>query len=179
MGTQISTVERVRAIVFDWGDTIMRDFPEFQGPMAHWPRVEVIPGLPEALEQIRLHFLGRLMCCVASNAGDSDAELMGLALARVGIRQYFHRLFTSCELGATKPDPAFFREVLRRLAVRPRECIMVGNDYVKDIAPAKSVGMRTIWFSEAPVTDPAPYADAVLNSMGDLVATMMKVGGRK
>lgn len=163
------TVENIKAIVFDWGDTLMRDF-EFQGPMVHWPRVEVIPGIPETLPQI----YRQMTCCVASNAGDSDAELMGLALARVGIRQYFHHLFTSRELGATKPDPAFFREILQRLEVEPQECIMIGNDYLKDIAPARSVGLRTVWFSEDPVTDPAPCADAVINSMGDLVATIVK-----
>ncbi len=167
-------MENFRAIVFDWGDTIMRDFPDFQGPMVDWPRVEVIPALPEALPQLH----GRLVCCVASNAGDSDAELMGLALARVGIRQYFDHLFTSRELGAAKPDPAFFREILGRIEVEPGECIAVGNDYLKDVVPARSVGMRTIWFSEAPVTTPVPGADAILNSMEDLVATIIKVGDR-
>jgi len=26
---------KVRAIVFDWGDTLMRDFSQFDGPMAY------------------------------------------------------------------------------------------------------------------------------------------------
>ena len=164
-------MENIKAIVFDWGDTLMRDFPGHQGPMAHWPRVEVIPGVPEALPQLHK----QMVCCVASNAGDSNAELMGFALDRVGIRQYFHHLITSRELGATKPDPAFFREVLRRLGVEPQECIVVGNDYLKDIAPARAVGLRTIWFSEGPVTEPAPCADTVLNSMEGLVATIMTI----
>ena len=164
-------MSNVKALVFDWGDTLMRDFSEYQGPMVHWPRVEVIPGVPDVLPQLH----EQMTCCVASNAGDSDAELMGLALARVGIRQYFHHLVTSRELGATKPDPTFFREILRRLAVEPQACIMIGNDYLKDIVPAKSTGMRTVWFSEAPVTEPASCADAVLHSMKDLVATVMKI----
>jgi HAD superfamily hydrolase (TIGR01509 family) len=171
----MNTLESIKAIVFDWGDTLMRDFPEYQGAMVHWPRVEVIPGVSEALSQLH----ERITCCVASNAGDSDAELMGLALARVGIRQYFHHLVTSRELGATKPDPAFFREVLQRLGIEPQACIMIGNDYLKDIAPAKSVGLHTIWFSEAPVAEPAPCADAVIHSMKDLVAAVMKLKDKR
>jgi len=161
-------VENVKAVVFDWGDTLMRDFSEFQGPMAYWPRVEVVAGVVDILKQLHR----QLMCCVASNAGDSDAELMGLALARGHIRHYFHCLFTSRELRAAKPDPVFFREILRKLEVEPQECVMVGDDYLKDIVPAKSVDMWTVWFSEAPVTIPTPCADVVINSMKDLVTAI-------
>ena len=36
-------------ILFDWGDTLMRVFPEFEGPMFTWPRVEVVSGIKETL----------------------------------------------------------------------------------------------------------------------------------
>ena len=159
----------IKAVVFDWGDTIMRDFPEFKGPMAFWPRVELVPGAREALEQLHQRFV----CCVASNAGDSDAELMGRALERSGIRQYFQALYTSRELGFTKPEPVFFQEILNRLGVEPSACVMVGNDYDKDIIPAKAVGMRTIWFSPSdPVSESMPGADAVIHEMRDLAAAV-------
>ena len=61
----------IRAIVFDWGDTLMRDFG-LPGPMALWPRVEVLPGAAAALEV--LHERYRL--AVASNAGESGADLI-------------------------------------------------------------------------------------------------------
>jgi len=28
-------MNKTKAIIFDWGDTVMRDFPEYQGPMAY------------------------------------------------------------------------------------------------------------------------------------------------
>lgn len=154
--------------MFDWGDTLMRDFG-FPGPMVHWPRVALVPGVAEALEGLA----GRLTCCVASNAGDSDAELMGLALARVGIRQHFDHLFTSRELGASKPHPDFFRGILARLAVEPEACVSVGNDYEKDVAPAKAVGMHTIWFAEASTAVSGPAADVVIHAMADLAAAIV------
>lgn len=164
---------QIQAVVFDWGDTLMRvlDFP---GPMAHWPRVEMVPGADEALRQLA----GRVTCCVASNAGDSDAELLGLALARVGLRGYFEHVWTSRELGATKPHPDFFRGVLQRLELEPGECVMVGDDYDKDIVGARRVGMRAVWLAGEHV-ELAPSADVVIGSMGELMEAIAKIGDEK
>ena len=40
-----------RCVLFDWGDTLMRDFPEFSGPMASWSHVEALPNVKEVLER--------------------------------------------------------------------------------------------------------------------------------
>ena len=161
----------IKAMVFDMGGTLMRVFSEYTGPMAYWPRVEPVPGVAQALEQLSKD----LVCCVASNAGFSDSELLGKALARGNIRHYFKHVFTSRVLGVEKPDPRFFYNVLERLDVAPEECIMVGDEYLKDITGAKSVGMQTIWFSQSPVTRPTPSADAIIGSMGELVPAVTKL----
>lgn len=154
---------KARALVFDWGDTLMRDFPQFEGPMAYWSHVEAMVGIKDALPPL----FERYICCVASNAGDSDAELMGKALERVDIRRYFTYLFTSKELGAKKPSPVFFAQIIKRIGVPGEECIFVGNDYPKDIVPAKEAGMQTILLCcELPVY--APCADVVIGSMREL-----------
>jgi putative hydrolase of the HAD superfamily len=36
-----------RCLLFDWGDTLMRVFPEYVGPMAAWPKVEAMPHAEE------------------------------------------------------------------------------------------------------------------------------------
>jgi FMN phosphatase YigB (HAD superfamily) len=159
-----------RAIIFDWGDTLMRDDPDLPGPMAHWPTVELVAGVKDALEALD----PALVRCVASNAGASDAELMGQALDRVGIRTYFDHLFTSKELGAAKPDPRFFRAIADRLGLAPSECVMVGNDYTKDIAGAKAVGMCTVWLHGAGSTE-AEQADFIIRTMAELPAVIRSV----
>ena len=164
-------MNKTKAIIFDWGDTVMCDFPEYTGPMAYWPKVEVVPGIEKALQQLQKDFI----CCLASNAVDSDAGLMGLALSRVNLRQYFQYLFTSRELKYQKPDPAFYREILRRINLQPEQCIAVGNNYEKDIVPAKSVGIHTIWFSNHPGSVPAPHADHSINSMDKLIPVIEKL----
>lgn len=42
-----------------------------------------------------------------------------------------------------KPNPAYYRELLQKLGKDPENCLMVGNDVQEDMAPAKSLGMRT------------------------------------
>jgi putative hydrolase of the HAD superfamily len=161
-------VPSIRAVVFDWGDTIMRDFPDYNTAMVYWPRVELIDGAREALAVLSPRFT----CCLASNAGISDAELMGQALDRVAVRPYFHHLWTSKELGAAKPNPEFFLAITRRLGLRPEECVMVGNDYAKDIAGAKAAGLRTIWLAPAGAVLPVGGDTCVIYSLHDLPAAL-------
>jgi putative hydrolase of the HAD superfamily len=164
----------IKAIIFDWRDTVMRDFPEYQGPMADWPRVEMVDGVDKALNSLSKQYI----CCLASNANNSNAELVGKALERVNLRQYFRFLFTSNELGVKKPDPGFFREILKSLELKPEQCVAVGNDYQKDIVPAKSSGMRTVWFAVYPGTIPAPAADFTIASMSKLPLTLKIIIGK-
>ncbi|MDL4842118.1 HAD family hydrolase [Aquibacillus rhizosphaerae] len=143
---------QIKALIFDWGDTLMWDFPQFEGPMAYWEEVQAVPDINKALEMACKEY----RCCVASNAGESTAELMEEALNRVEIMKYFHQLFTSRELGVTKPNLEFFNKILRNLNLNADECIMIGNDYEKDIVPAKAVGINTILFTDFPNIKPTP-----------------------
>lgn len=158
-------MRRIRAVVFDWGDTLMRDYPQFSGPMAHWPHVELLPEVAETLAQLQ----GRWLCGVASNAGDSDAALLGAALDRVAIRGHFAHLWTSRELGATKPDPEFFHAVSGALGFQPFECVYVGNDYVKDIQAAHAAGWRTVWLVPYGIAESTSAANATIRGMGELI----------
>ena len=143
----------------------MRELPGLRGPMANWPRVELVEGVAEALEQLS----ERLVCCVATNASTSGAALVGVALSRAVVRHHFKHIFASKDMGVEKPDRSFFDKVLQTVGAEPHECVMVGDDYRIDIVGAKTAGMRTIWFSEAGQGTSAPCADAVINSMTDLV----------
>lgn len=162
---------KIKVIVFDWGDTLMRDFLEFKGPMAYWEKVEIIPGVKKALEIISSHYI----CCVASNAGDSSAEIMELALNRVNIDKYFNHLFTSRELEVSKPNPDFFKQIVNKLKLKPDECIFVGNDYEKDIVPAKAVGLYTVLFSEEDKSGTFTDADYSIHSMNKLHEVIIKL----
>lgn len=51
---------------------------------------------------------------------------------------------------ACKPHAEYFQEIAERIGVRPRECLMVGNDRDEDMVAAR-IGMRTYWVTDLPI----------------------------
>jgi HAD superfamily hydrolase (TIGR01549 family) len=88
----------------------------------------------------------------------------------LGIDRLVDFVVISGELGAWKPDPAIFREALRRGGASASEAVFVGDSLEHDIAGALSVGIRTIWVN--PVArprgpgDPAP--DHVVRNVAEV-----------
>ena len=160
----------VQIVLFDWGDTVMRLLPGYRGAMAHWPRVEAVPEVAEALSAMHSRF--RLI--LATNAAESDTVLVQQALARVGLERTFESVFTARDLGVRKPELAFFQAILRELGCAPREVAMVGDEYQVDVVGAKHAGLRAIWFN--PTASPCPLVhpvhDAEVWAMVELPATL-------
>jgi len=154
----------LKALIFDWGDTLMRDFPDKTGPMADWDTVEWIPGAEEALIKLSEEFI----CCIATGAGLSDTALMIKALKRVGADKYFTYFFSAKDIGFDKPDVNYFTTISKRINVKPGNCMFIGNDYEKDICGARAAGMKTIFFNEKCKPVPFPDAHYVINSINEV-----------
>jgi HAD superfamily hydrolase (TIGR01509 family) len=154
----------IHTLIFDWGDTIMRDFA-LPGTMKDWPTVEYIPGAEAALKVAAAKYT----CIIATSANHSDTKDMIAALERVGAQKYFHHFLSSADLGYKKPDPHFFTAITERLNLEPAKCVMIGNLYEKDIAPAKAAGLQTIFFNEKNTQGNFPQADVVIGKMNQLV----------
>ena len=58
-----------------------------------------------------------------------------------------------------KPNPRYYQEILSKMACRPEEAIMVGDDLGNDIEPARQVGLHTYWIVDADKTDYDRYSD--------------------
>ncbi len=164
----------IKAIAFDWGNTIMREIPLTRRPSAHSPSVEVVPGVTEALKALHRQYL----CCVASNAHGPESTALGLVLERVGLEKYVQQVFTAEELKAQKPDAKFFSGLLLKLKLQPSECVMVGDDYQTDIVGAKTAGLKTVWFTNQTNRD-APHADVVISTMDQLSPAIAKLSGQR
>lgn len=132
-------------VLFDWGDTLMVDFPQYEGKMCLWPEVEAMPGAREALE----HLGWQSTLHVASGAGDSTADDIRLALGRVGLDRFITGIFCRQNTGFAKPDPRFYQAILEFLGVAAREVTMVGDSLEKDILPCHRLGMKTVLLSGA------------------------------
>jgi putative hydrolase of the HAD superfamily len=158
----------VKLLIFDWGGTVMTDTGE-RGPMYLWKEVAWVPGAREALER-----LNGYKCCIATNAGISDTAAMVKALKRVGADGYFTYFFSSRDLGFEKPDPRFFEAICRETGIAQGECVMTGNDYLKDICGARDAGIRAVLYNPSNDPGPFPKADAVITNMNQLPSLIAK-----
>lgn len=161
-------------LVFDWGNTLMKEFPEYDGPMADWPQVVEVDGVVEALEAL---MLGRHPMLVATNAKASTAEQVWKALRRVGLGEYFRAVFTPGELDARKPEVAFFRGIQSVADFPAHAMVMVGDDYAADILGAKTAGWRAIWYNpqKRPAPGLIPMQDAEIYAMRDLPQAVQRL----
>jgi len=91
-------------------------------------------------------------CGIASNQERWRAGHLERSLE---LPRRFDEVFFSCRLGARKPEPAFYREVERRLGVAA-EAILFWDDRPENVAAARECG----WSAEL-YTDPDGF-DAVL-----------------
>jgi HAD superfamily hydrolase (TIGR01549 family) len=63
-----------------------------------------------------------------------------------GVSDFFFKLITSFEvMHAAKPDSRYYTEILELIGRSPDECIMVGDDWGNDIAPAMKAGLQVFW----------------------------------
>jgi FMN phosphatase YigB (HAD superfamily) len=66
------------------------------------------------------------------------------------IADFPYALVTDYEtMHASKPNPAYYREIAARIGYAPGDCVMVGNEVQNDILPAKRAGMKTFWVTDA------------------------------
>lgn len=130
-------------LLFDWGDTLMKDDPTAEGPMALWSHVEAVHGALEVLTSLKPEW--RL--ALATNAVASNEDKIRAALKRVNLDQLIEMIFCFQSIGYKKPSPQFFACVLKDLGVTADQVIMVGDNFDIDVAGANGMGIRAIWLN--------------------------------
>lgn len=172
------TRSRIDVVLLDWGDTLMVDDRTQDGPMASWPRVAAVPGARETLSRLRSHY--RLI--VATNADQSSGPDVRAALARVGLDEFIDEVVSSRDVGARKPDGAFFRAALGRAGedggpVSPARAVMVGDSLTNDVGGAKAAGMRAVLLdaSRGPLPPDVPRPDAVIAQLDELPGALARL----
>jgi len=66
-------------------------------------------------------------------------------LRNMGLIDYIDLVLSSDEEGIAKPDLRIFRLALERAGCSADSAVMIGDRLDNDIAPAKRIGMKTIW----------------------------------
>ena len=119
---------------------IALEFEGVQNPVA------LMPGIENALALLRQR---GIKMGIVSNAQFYTPlilqVLFGASLARIGFDRSL--CIWSYRLGRAKPSPDLLNLALKRTrqkyGLKPREVLVVGNDWINDLAPARRAGCRT------------------------------------
>lgn len=155
---------RYPTILFDWGDTVMRDDPAMTAPMVEWDAVHVVEGITDVLAY--LHTSGRQII-LATSADVSDESQIRGALARVGLDGYFSRIYCFKNTHLQKGE-AFYRHILNDLNIPASDALMVGDHFEKDVQIPNTLGIFAVWFN--PKSDETRKSDLLVtfHSMNEL-----------
>ena len=137
------TVLRYPTVLFDWGDTVMRDHPEITIPMVEWETIEVVEGIAGVLEYLRS--TGRRIVLATSASISDEGQIRG-ALARGGLDTYFSQIYCFKNTNLPKGG-AFYRHILSDLRIPASEALMVGDGFEKDVQASNAVGIFAVWFN--------------------------------
>ena len=136
----------IETYLFDWGDTLMVDFPKAKGKMCDWKKVEAMPGATHTLKYLSK----RAEIYVATNAADSTESDIEKAFMRVNMNLYISGFFCKNNIGIAKGSPEYYESILTKLEKEASRVAMVGDSLEKDIIPASRLGIKTYWLSSEP-----------------------------
>jgi len=105
-----------------------------------WTAIEVDQAVMDLIAKVRA---SGVPCHLATNQEPYRARHMRQALE---YGRAFDRLFFSCEMGCSKPDPAFFTMIIQSLNLAPDTVLFI-DDMEANIAAAESVGIRSELFA--------------------------------
>lgn len=74
-------------------------------------------------------------------ATSNSKELVELVISKLGVKEYFHSIRTSCEVAKGKPSPDIYELVARDLGAAAENCL-VFEDIIQGIQAGKNAGMR-------------------------------------
>lgn len=102
------------------------------------------PELPGARAMMDALY-GKYRLYLASNG---TARVQHQRLDESGFGRYFDKVFLSQELGANKPDPAFFEACFAQLdGFQKQESVIFGDSLTSDILGGLRAGIVTVWFN--------------------------------
>lgn len=122
---------------------------------------------PDARRALRaLEDAGYHVAVIGNQPASRRAELLALGVSPEVIAM-------SAELGAAKPDPAFFARALARMGdPPPGEVAYVGDRVDNDVGPARAAGLRAVWLRRGPwalLHQGGVEADLTVDSLDELV----------
>lgn len=166
----------IRAAFFDLGDTLVAE-EDIEGKHLWEATLTKLPHLDEVLTELKRK---GFKLGIITNTVTSREEHVRMALRKIDVEKYFDVIVTSVDVGHEKPDERIFITALRKLRVKPKEAIMVGNRISADIVGGNRMGMKTIlfkWNQRYPekVTSPEEQPTRTIRSLNELPFILQEI----
>ncbi|PFT22780.1 HAD family hydrolase [Bacillus thuringiensis] len=78
---------------------------------------------------------------------NGDYEQQIEKLTALNIPQYFQYIFTSSEIGISKPDPKIFQRTVLQSNLEMKDCYYIGDRLETDAISSTAAGMQGIWLN--------------------------------
>lgn len=92
-----------------------------------------------------------------------------LRLAAMKIADFFNAVVTFEDTKQLKPSELPFKAAMKKLKLKPEECLMVGDMPHRDIIGAKALGMKTCFASYGNIKTKKSNADFVIKDIKGLL----------
>jgi len=166
----------IRAVFFDLGDTLIVE-EEVAGKHLWEVTLKKLPYLDEVLKELKRK---GFKLGIITNTVTSREEHIRLALRKIDVEKCFDVIVTSVDVGHEKPDERIFMTALRKLRVKPKEAVMVGNRVSADIVGGNRMGMKTIlfkWNRRYPdrITSPEEEPTRTIRSLKELLLVLQEI----
>jgi HAD superfamily hydrolase (TIGR01549 family) len=132
---------RVKAILFDLGDTIMVEESQEINEAGITLKADLVPGMDQILREVkaRSYQIGLV--------ADTKKGTYKNVLRQHGLFELFDIFAISDEIGFEKPDPRIIVSALNALNIHPGDyhnVILIGNNLKRDIKGANITFDRTL-----------------------------------
>ena len=101
---------------------------------------------------------------------NGKSKIKQFRLHSLGIMHVINYLTTSETVGYRKPHPKIFEDMIDQLGVKPSEIMYVGDDALNDVAPARAMGMVSVWYKQEdaelePLTEEVDYTITTIEEL--------------
>lgn len=158
-----------------FGEQVREYEPIFADYYAHeFQQVQSICGYnPKAAQVVNLAKSKGLRTALATNpvfpviATESRIRWAGLE------PKDFELCTTYENIGFCKPNPEYYREILRRMELDPQDCLMVGNDVDEDMV-AETLGMQVFLLTDCLINKKGTDISAYTHGGFDDLLTILR-----
>jgi HAD superfamily hydrolase (TIGR01549 family) len=151
-------------------DEMMPAFDEFYATQFSKLRSYTHPR-PEARAAVQAAFDAGWDVVVATNPLFPETAIRQ-RIEWADVADFPFKLITSYEvMHFCKPLPQYYSEIVERLGRKPAECVMVGDDWDNDIAPALKAGLQAFWVNTTAET-PRGFNPRARGTLAEFTAQM-------